>query len=358
MNKNISVAAFILLLSFFVMGTEPYYNNYNTIVNLVVQQKYDEARNLTKNLAVSGVDSLFLGLIIDNGEMVDYESYAIVGDAFITGSYYLESLIKRDNNSTNKLKNSFYLGIILGARGLCKVKQGNLVSGIDDSRKSEDFLNYVVTLNPNNKAAIGALALYNYYLAVSLKWIPFAGGSPKKQLNDIEEIANLDSNEGNSVKLPLMWIYLDNKEYNKCESLLQKLFLLNRENSMALKCQLQLKYLQKDINRATVLAHKLMDLSEKRVRVNWADYFSGADMLVTIACDEKNYSNAASLAEMALYKKVPSSDSQIDWVKKHKNNIREKYEFIRKKYPDSTNVSSNSRSNILWGQLESHGKSR
>lgn len=317
----------LFLISFLWAEAQTTPPNYTRVTDLILKQEYKKAEDLLVE-SRSFADSLFLSLIIKNSIMIDYESYAVDGNIFLEECSYADSVFSQELSNS---KISLYKALILNTKSLCLVKRGDILNGIKASRESASLLKTILQNDPNNSLAKSSLALYNYYLSTTLKWIPFAGGSPEKQLVILENMATGNTVESHSVKQSLIWIYLENREFDKCDTTLQQLFFFYPQNSLAKRGEMHLYLRTGQLDKAKKVAESILKKSISRERKNWSDYFSAGAVLLEIATANEEWAKGAEIAKIVTAQKVDPKSEKIDWVIKHKKSIKDSYETIKKR---------------------------
>lgn len=291
----------------------------DTIIDLILRQKYAKAEEKAKTISNSDQREYFV-LFVKNSRMVDYESFAVDGESFEKSSQrYMKKLGKRWKKS-NQL--SYYRFMIKGMRGMSMIKRGSSLPGAMESKNSAKELEKLLNTYPNDISLLQSVGLSKYYMATSLNWLPIAGGKPESGLKLInkalarKELARLLTAQS------MIWVYMDEKEYDKAESTALEILEKYPRNSLALRGLQQAQFKSNKLESAFATATKLENHAINRRMPNRADQLSSYVVRIKIARKRGDRELARKLCNRALATYLTPSDQKITWVKKHRETIK------------------------------------
>lgn len=291
----------------------------DSITDLILRQEYEKAKEIA--MQIDNKDSRnYQLLLISNSKMVDYESYAVDGVSFEKSTEtYMKSLGKRWKKSDQL---SYYYAMTKGMRGMSMIKRGSSLPGAMESKSSSKELEKLLKRYPNNISLLQSVGLSKYYMATSLKWLPIAGGKPESGLKLLRK-ALLQQGIGRYLtKQSMVWVYIDEKQYQKSEQTAQSILAKYPNNTLALRGLLQAQYRYGNYDEAEVTAKKLYTLSANRAAINRADQLSALVKQIQINMRKGDKSKARTLCNQALSLPLNSRERKIEWVQKHLKHVK------------------------------------
>jgi tetratricopeptide (TPR) repeat protein len=300
----------------------------------LVNQQYGKAEHSLNNilrLQPSNSDAIYLLLATIQTKILDYESYNIDADYFIqkanSALLYLSKALP-EKKGQDSLVCLFYIGNILGGISVIQAKVGNWPSAVQSGVNSLGAFKLVIKKNPDFFPAYLGLGIFNYYISQNLKWLPFFGDRRMAGLEQVRLSTKADIPYSYVAKNSLCWILLERNEYHAADSVASSVLYELPSNTIFIRLKARITFWKREWAEAIHWGKSLVALSEKRVPVNWADLFSGYQILVSSYDSLGDKKECLRWCKKALSRIVPEPYAQIPYVKKHLKFICE----IQRKY--------------------------
>lgn len=291
----------------------------DTITDLVLQQNYLAAEAKAKTILDSDRRDYFT-LFVTNSRIVDYESFAVDGERFENNcERYIKKLGKRWKKS-DQLR--YYRSMIKGMRGMSMIKRGSSLPGAMESKNSAKDLEKLLEKYPNDISLLQSVGLSKYYMATSLNWLPIAGGKPESGLRLTRKALARKELAHFLTAQSMIWVYLDEKQYDKAEATALDILKSYPENTLALRGLLQAQFKKGAFSQAFSSAERLYTLATHRSPANRADQLSSFVVRIRIALNRGEKNKAKNLCNRALSLPLSAREEKISWVQKHRNTIK------------------------------------
>ncbi len=292
-------------------------------VEMILNQDYSGATRLLKQRLYSDpedIEAMYLGLIVEQTRILDYESYVVEGDWFIDLAESVRNQIEPRVallNGSDSLRGVFYLANIVGGIGMIQAKNGNWLEGARSAYSSVALLKNILKTDPEFVAAKLGIGLFDYYLGSSLSWIPFVGSRIERGVKMIQEatVAPLPYNVAaiNS----LCWIYMEQEKYAIVDSLVAMVLERYPDNSIYLKIRALAALRSGQYDKAVPVALSLIEQSKSRDPVNWSDHLTGYYILVKSYERTGNGVLAFATSEEILSIAIPEDSKTIPHIDRH-----------------------------------------
>jgi tetratricopeptide (TPR) repeat protein len=252
----------------------------------LMTQNYSQARQavnavLSKQPEIQ--EARYLTCAILQTEMLDYESYASGGRAFLNhADSVLKSLSFRlpMENGHDSIKCLFYIGSTLGGIGIIEAKLGNLPFGIKNAMASVSYYKQVIKLDPEFKAAYLGVGIFNYYLSENFKWLPFFSDKRAEAVEQLKTATQAPFPYNYAATNSFCWILIGQGQFQKADSLASHVLLKYPENTMFIRAKVQIALDCRQWKASIAQAQWLVELSIKRNPINWSDVCSGYQAMV------------------------------------------------------------------------------
>jgi hypothetical protein len=277
------------------------------------------------------LEALNLSCTIQQTRILDYESYTLDGDDYLklsdsALSVFTDNLhAKRGKDSLDAL---FYIGSILGGKGIILAKKGNWPSAVRCALRSVGYFKQVLALDSTYYAAYYGIGVFNYYLSEHLQWLPFFGDKRLEAIRQIKRSLAAPRPYNFAACNSLCWILIERNELTEADSIVSRVIADHPENTLFLRIKVRVALGLEQWSHARSLSKKLIDCSVRRQPGNWADMISGYQALVCSLDHLHQNRECIEAADKALSLEIPEAYKKIPFVKKHLKFIEE----IRKKY--------------------------
>ena len=316
MNLRNAPFTLLMLLLSFSLSARTLPSSFDEAMGYVFKQDYAYARLwIAECSTCTSQDSLFYTLLVDNGAMVDYESYALDGADFIEAVEKAIPLFLED--SLPAFRYRYYVATLLGAVGLVRVKTGDIVAGSAISRQSVRMLRELVKEDATFKPAYLGIGLYSYYLASTFSWVPFVGGGREDGVILIMRSASTKRASSYTAQQSLFWVLLDEERYDDAEAVALRFLVAFPDNTLMLRGLVSLYMRTGVYDKAYELASLLQLQAVQRTPVNWADFFSAGRSRALSLRNLGEEQKAKELVDSLLQVDIPVQVTEIDWVRRH-----------------------------------------
>ncbi len=292
----------------------------DTLTHLLMLQDYNQALKYTDSIISKNpenADAHYMRLNIMQSLMLDYESYpndsTFIGEA----NAYLKLLkkLKKRCSKDECTKQMLFEGNVIGAIALVQTKQEKWIDGFKNARNSVNILGKTYKRDSSFYEACLATGVYDYYVGKTFKWVPFVGMREDKGIRQIEKAASRNSIFRFAAIHSLLWILIEQEEYEKADSLVSGLMNRYPENTILLRIKTRNEFLRKNYDTAMVLAKRLVDISSKRFPLNWSDMYSGYEVIIRILDERGETLKCQQVVTEALSYEVPESAKKIVYVR-------------------------------------------
>lgn len=292
----------------------------DTLTHLLMLQDYKKALIYTDSIISKNpqnADAHYMRLNIMQSLMLDYESYpndsTFIGEA----NSYLQIIKKLNKNCSQDdcTKQMLFEGNVVGAIALVQTKQEKWLDGFKNARKSVNILAKTYKRDTTYYEACLATGVYDYYVGKTFKWVPFVGMRENKGIRQIEKAASRNSIFKFAAIHSLLWILCEQKEYHKADSLVSELMEKYPNNTILLRFKTRNEFLRKNYDTAMLLARRLVNISSKRLPLNWSDMYSGYEVIIKILDERGETAKCQEVVTEALSYKVPKSAMKIVYVR-------------------------------------------
>lgn len=307
------------------------------VVSNLLNQQYAKAYERVENVLESdpdNIDALFMRLNAIQIEIMDYESYVLDGEKFVrtldsTLTFFEKFIHPADVD--DQVKYLFYTGTIYGMRSLILAKLGEWIPAVKNARTSVKLIKEARDLDTTLYEAFYGIGLYDYYVGVNLKWIPFMKGRARKGIRKIKKVVHSTSPLSYMARNSLSWIYIEKEEYSKADALVSPVLAKYPDNTIYLRIRARLALLLDNHEDAIIHGRRLIQLSYARNPVNWSDLVDAYQIIVASLDAMGKHEECLRIINEALDLKVPVSAKKIEYVQKHLNFITIKKKEIEKK---------------------------
>ncbi|MBD3346769.1 MAG: hypothetical protein GF401_17065 [Chitinivibrionales bacterium] len=306
-------------------------------IDKITSQNYKEADSLLRAIVQkdsSRIDALYLRLANHQTRILDYESYALEENFFISLCDSIQSVLFKmleDKQGKDSLWCLFYIGSAKGGKSVIWGKNGKWLIAAREAVTSTRIFETIIELDSSFYAAYLGTGIFKYYLSQSFKWLPFVGtGKATEGINEIELATKAPPPYDLAAKNSLCWILIERGKFKQAERMVDAILKRMPNNTIFLRIKANIAYNRKewiDLNRA---AEKLIELSEKRSPVNWSDLVLGYEYLIYYYDHHKRRRRVLSLSRRALSLAIPDTSRQIIYVKEHLKKIEQvRLRYIR-----------------------------
>jgi tetratricopeptide (TPR) repeat protein len=336
MKKAASLFSLIFVFaSFWRINAQDSLNNpMDSALYYLIHQRYSKSDSVLDVILKNDPGNMgaeYMHLANEQTKMLDFESYDIEGDDYITRADSMVDLFKKalpSKKGVDSLKCLFFIGNTLGGKSITQAKIGKWPSAIRNGLRSLSYYKQVVKADSSFYAAYLGLGIFNYYISLHLGWLPFFGDKTQEGLRQIRLASQGCIPYSLVAKNSLGWIMIDRKEYDAADSIASSVINELPDNTIFIRLKVRTALWRKDWQTSIALARSLVDISEKRDPVNWSDLLCGYQALVSCYDNLGMKTECLEWAQKALAIKVPDPYSKIPYVKKHQKSIVE----IQEKY--------------------------
>jgi tetratricopeptide (TPR) repeat protein len=304
---------------------------------LMVSQNYVKSESLLREVILShpeNLEALYLFLAVEQTKILDYESYSIESDTFITRAYSTLAFLNKklpEKKGRDKLDCLFFIGSTLGGMSILQAKVGNWPSAVHSGLSSVSYFKKVIKTDPAYFPAYLGIGFFNYYLSENLKWLPFFGDKRKEGLEQIRLATKSDFPYSLVARNSLCWILVENNDYRAADSIASSVLKELPDNTIFVRLKARIALWKKEWPDAIFWSRKLIELSENRQPVNWSDLLSGYQILISSFDNCGRKRECFEMCRKILSRTVPEPYSRIPYVKKHLRSIAD----VRKKLKGS-----------------------
>lgn len=289
------------------------------LYDYLLQQEYERARNMVAEKSLGTSDSLYYLVSIENARIIDYES-------FIPESTFFHGLCKKARTHLAHIPDPtqderFYKASILSMQGLHYLKQGRSLRGLQASRRGINLMRELEKEGFTPHPLVEARALYEYYSATSLRWVPFTG-NPKVPLETLHSLGRSSSIHHLFTLQNLFWIYYDRQEYTTAYTLIQRALETYPHNTLMLRAAANAAYHMGNYTVALEKGYRLITKATHREPRNLADILSAAVIISRSYMAQENTTQAAETIRQALSHSPSEYEARIEWVQKHRETLR------------------------------------
>ncbi len=301
------------------------------VTDFLLQQKYDEVERIIRRTPLSDADSLFMEILLNQAKMVDYESYNIDGRKFLILCEAARDEFRKIEEYKRPPLLFYYLGTMEGAAALTRGKRGDMMGALTASNVSKRNLDILIKKDSTFTPGYFGVGMRRYYSAALANKFGMGKKKLKSSIGQMEISATSDNVMGLSVLPSLFWIYLDNEMYDKAEECARRFLKSYPKSTLMLRGLAKLYVLREDYNSAESVAHRLMKSSERRVPVNWSDYYSAGVTIVITTIKNGHFREAIDEVDRLLAIENSEQTMKLEWVKKHRKHLKQlKEEAISK----------------------------
>lgn len=306
----------------------------DSALSLIVQQRYISARRILSDVLSrdkTNIEALYLLLTVRQTELLDYESYAVEGDAFLT---FADSVLKafETNRKTvhgpDSTRFMLYIGNIYGGKSLIHAKNGDWMPAVKYALTSVSLLKKVKAIDSTLYEACLGTGAFNYYLSQNLKWVPFLGDRTEEGIREIQKSTQARFPFNYAARNSLAWILIDQGDLHRADAIVDEVLNDYPDNTIFLRIKARIALWQGRFDQAISLSQRLCELSLKRTPVNWSDCLSGYQIIAE-SYDKKGKSDEClATAQYVLKFEVPLVMRKIIYVKnnlQYMENIVSKY---------------------------------
>jgi hypothetical protein len=300
----------------------------------IMAQNYQKARAMV-NAALAqqpnNPEALHLKCSVMQTEILDYEAYAINGAAYLrSADSTLDKLyaLLPCQRGGDSLKCMFYIGSTLGGICVVKAKTGSGPFAVKSGLASVSLFKKVLGKDSGFAAADFGLGVFNYYLSQNLHWLPFYGNRTQESLAQIRRATHAQYPFNYAACNSLCWILIDRKEFAAADSIAVQVLTKYPDNTMFLRIRVRTALGLNQLCNAESAAHKLVELSLKRLPINWSDAVSGYQALLVVYDRENRAKECKETIARVYGLHVPAPSNRIDVIKRHMNYVND----IQKKY--------------------------
>jgi hypothetical protein len=265
--------------------------------------------------------ALYLRVAIEQTELLDYESYNLHGERFLT---VVDSVRKVFEDRLPGLKGQdstmclFYIANMYGGMGVIKAKMGRWVPAIKSSMKSVSLLKEALARDSALCAARLGIGAFHFYLSKSFKWLPFIDeSSENKGVREIEKAVSAPFPFSFAAKNSLCWILIDQELFERADSVALSALAEAPGNTIFLRIRCLIALWSKQYDRALELGQQLAEKSIMRDPANWSDYVLAYYVLTGSYEGLGKIREALGAARHILEAKIPSEFRTLPPIKKN-----------------------------------------
>jgi tetratricopeptide (TPR) repeat protein len=229
---SVFIIFLFLLLPFTESLTQPTNNQPPTTKELILQgidagirENYELAENIFTRIISAEPENpegyFFLGACYQT-QMIDLESDFKEEEFYHNMEKSIELSKKRIEKDGNDIWAHFYLGNAYGSMAVYDAKHKRWWSGLKKGLKAKSAFKKVVELNSTFYDAYLGLGSYHYWVSVvtkSLRWLPFLRDDREKGIEEVKLAAEKSLYTKESALYSLIYVYLEEKEYDKAINL-------------------------------------------------------------------------------------------------------------------------------------------
>jgi hypothetical protein len=294
----------------------------------LVKQEYGAAEDLLEAVLDAdsdNIDALYLLVTVRQTMLLDYESYTVEGDSFLKLADEVLARLEAYKPSAvddEPVKLVFYMGNIIGGKGLIQAKNDKWFGAVKNALKSVSLLSKVRERDSTFYAAYLGLGVFNYYLSQNLKWAPFMGDKSREGLRDIEKSTRARFPFNYAAKNSLAWILIDRQNYRRADSIVSSVLADYPDNTIFLRIKSRIKLWTHQNEEARDLGMRMAELAYQRSPVNWSDFLSGYQVAAEGCVKMGREKEGRAIAEKALRLEIPASARKIPYVREHLDYFR------------------------------------
>ncbi len=329
MIKYLVLLCVIVLPAFSQPLTLP--THINEVMGYLLKQEYREARHYIGKCRLSKIDSLFAVILVENAEMIDYESYAVNGRRFLLMCDSARIELQKTTEYKRTALQHYYYATIEGAVAVTRGKRNDFAGALTASNVSKKYYELVLASDSTFLPAQFGIALREFYSTTVTSKVGVGKKKLAASVSTMKQVISNESSMAHSLQPSLFWVYMDMKEYGEAEQLAQRFLRAHPNNTIMMRGLVKVQMVQGNSAESEKNAHYLMVIADKRSPKNWSDYFSGGVAVVTSMKQENR--NADALKEITRLLALPldATAQKLEWVKKHKKRLRELSEEINAK---------------------------
>lgn len=331
MQKKLLLSILMLTLPLFSQQlTVP--QSIEKVTTFLLNQEYQEARQFISNNTMTKIDSLFAVILIENAELVDYESYAVKGEKFLALCNIARKELQKTTEYKRPVLHHYYFATIEGAAAVTRGKRNDFAGALTASNVSKKYFKMILSTDSSFAPAKYGIALREFYSSSVTTKVGVGKKSLAASIATMKEVTSHKTVAAHSLQPSLFWVYMDLQEYQKSELLAQRFLEIYPNNTIMMRGLAKVQMVQKKYTESENTARKLMEISEKRSPRNWSDYFSGGVAVVTAAINTNRIPEGSAEIDRLLSISLDANTQKLEWVKKHQKKLRDiKLEISQKK---------------------------
>ncbi|MBD3317377.1 MAG: hypothetical protein GF344_16435 [Chitinivibrionales bacterium] len=291
----------------------------------LMRQRYERAKDFAARRRAedpSDIRALYAYFTVRHTQILDYESYAVHGEEFLR---FLDTAMTIVENSLSSgspvdtVRHLFYLGNILGSKGIIQAKTGKWFRAAKTATRSVAMLREAKKRDSTFLAALLGVGLFNYYLSQNLGWVPFFKDRTEEGLRDIVAATEAEFPYDYAAMNAYCWILIERAEYVRADSIAREVLADYPRNTIFLRIAARSTLMNEKFDKALRDGRRLRDLTLEREGAlrNWSDLLMAYEVMATAALELNRPHEALRIAREALEKEVPMWAQKIDHVQNH-----------------------------------------
>jgi hypothetical protein len=296
---------------------------HDSAMHHLIQQQYGPAKNLLAAHCGKHPDDLkarYLLFAVEQTRILDYESYIIEQKNFQKmaeklKNYFEDRIVGLSGyDSTLCL---FYLANVYGGIGVMQAKTGDWFKGVKNALTSVSLLKQVKKRKPDFYAADLGIGIFDYYLSTSLRWLPFVVNKEREGLEAIERALNAEFPYNHAAKNSFCWILIERNNFRRADSIAHSILDEYPDNTIFLRIKALIGLWSQKYEDGLKYGRHLLELTEKRMPLNWSDLIAGYMVLVQSYDEMGKHEDACREADAILSRRIPTTYMSIPHIKKN-----------------------------------------
>ena len=231
-----------------------------------IRENYELAESIFKRIISAEPENpegyFFLGACYQT-QMIDLESDFREKEFYHNMGKSIELSKKRIEKNENDIWAHFYFGNSYGSIAVYDAKHKRWWSGLKKGLKAKSAFKKVIELDSTFYDAYLGLGSYHYWVSVvtkALRWLPFFRDEREKGVDEVKLAAAKSLYSKESAQYSLIYIYLEEKEYDKAINLAKAMNLEFPESKLFLWPLADALYLKREWENSIRHYEKILEL--------------------------------------------------------------------------------------------------
>jgi tetratricopeptide (TPR) repeat protein len=231
-----------------------------------IRENYQLAEDIFKRIISTEPENpegyFFLGACYQT-QMIDLENDFREEDFYQNMEKTIELSQKRIEKDKNDIWAHFYLGNAYGSMAVYDAKHKRWWSGLKKGLKAKSAFKKVIEQDSAFYDAYLGLGSYHYWASVvtkAFRWLPFFRDERKKGVEEVKLAAEKSLYSKESAQYNLIYIFLEEKEYDRAIDLAKAMNLEFPESKLFLWPLAEAIYLKRDWRNCIIWYEKILEL--------------------------------------------------------------------------------------------------